>query len=120
MQNGGGNVERARLICLRNRGELSEGWYDPSTLQKAVGSAAALETQSADNERPKPITKTGRYSRGPEREGPEESDSDEEIGPTLPGQEGRSKGGKMGPSIPSVQDLELKKGKLAQFPACNC
>jgi hypothetical protein len=43
----------------------------------------------------------------------EESDSDDSIGPTLPGQEGaRGRGGRMGPSIPNMQDLELKRGKI--------
>jgi hypothetical protein len=45
-----------------------------------------------------------------------ESESDEEIGPTLPGQEGRSRGGRMGPSIPRMEDLELKKGALCPVP----
>jgi len=37
------------------------------------------------------------------------SDSDDDIGPSLPGQE-RSRAGRMGPSIPGMQDLELKRG----------
>jgi len=41
--------------------------------------------------------------------GGDASDSDDSIGPTLPGQESRSSG-RMGPSIPSMQDLELKRG----------
>jgi hypothetical protein len=47
----------------------------------------------------------------------EESDSDDSIGPTLPGQEGaRGRGGRMGPSIPNMQDLELKRGKINVAP----
>jgi hypothetical protein len=115
----GRKVVRARLTCLRNRGELSEGWYDPSTLKKAVESAAAPEPRSPDKERPNATATKGRESRVPAREESEESDSDEEIGPTLPGQEGRSRGGRVGPSIPSMQDLELKKGKLYRFLAFN-
>lgn len=37
------------------------------------------------------------------------SDSDDSVGPTLPGKE-RSRGRRPGPSIPSMEDLELKKG----------
>jgi hypothetical protein len=96
---------------LRNRGELSEGWYDPSTLQKAVQSAATYDSDPFEYQRPK----------SPARRGPEvlargrvvdESDSDDSIGPTLPGQDGRSRGSRMGPSIPNMQDLELKRGKV--------
>jgi hypothetical protein len=107
-------VARARLTYLRNRGELSEGWYDPSTLQKAVQSAAEPESRSPGGERPRAtatVTKS-RESRASVREELEESDSNEEIGPTLPGQEGRSRGGRVGPSIPRMQDLELKKGMM--------
>ena len=39
-----------------------------------------------------------------------DDDSEEEIGPALPGQE-RTRDGRMGPSIPDMQDLELKRGK---------
>lgn len=73
----------------RNRGELSEGWYDPETLRKALVSATEAEGEMGA--------------------GKEGSDSEEEIGPALPGQ-GREGGGRMGPSIPSLQDLELKRG----------
>lgn len=43
---------------------------------------------------------------------PEESDSDDSFGPTLPGQESRSGERKKGPSIPNVHDLELKRGTV--------
>jgi len=39
----------------------------------------------------------------------EASDSDDSVGPALPGQEGRSKRSKFGPSIPNMQDLELRR-----------
>lgn len=38
------------------------------------------------------------------------SNSDDSIGPELPGQENRSRGRRTGPSIPNLQDLELKRG----------
>jgi hypothetical protein len=97
---------------VRNRGELSEGWYDPSTLQKAVQSAQDEPEPEYEDRRP----------REPRREPPTErtagndSESDDEIGPALPGQEGRSRAGRMGPSIPNMQDLELKRG---QPSPCN-
>ena len=106
---------RAGLTCLRNRGELSEGWYDPSTLQKAVQSSAEPEIRSRAEQRPKATATKHIDSRVLVREEPEGSESDEEIGPTLPGQEGRSRAGRMGPSIPSMQDLELRKGMFCHF-----
>jgi len=39
----------------------------------------------------------------------EDSDSDDSIGPALPGQESRSRGQRAGPSLPNLQDLELKR-----------
>jgi hypothetical protein len=108
-----GRIIWATLTCLRNRGELSEGWYDPSTLQKAVQSSTEPELRPRDGERPKTTPTKNRDSKAPVREEPEESESDEEIGPTLPGQEGRLRSGRMGPSIPTMQDLELKKGMLS-------
>jgi hypothetical protein len=56
-------------------------------------------------------TKKGE-EKAPAREELLESESDEEIGPTLPGQEGRSRGGRMG----RMEDLELKKGALCPVP----
>jgi len=93
---------------VRNRGELSEGWYDPSTLQKAVKSAQDEPEPGYEERRPKASRPAGR-EQAEERNTADESDSDDSIGPTLPGQEGR--GGRMGPSIPNMQDLELKRGK---------
>lgn len=52
----------------------------------------------------------GRESKPSVREEPDESESDDDIGPTLPGQESRSRSGRMGPSIPRMEDLELKNG----------
>jgi hypothetical protein len=97
---------------VRNRGELAEGWYDPLTLQKAI---ASYEEQEGDSRNQNfgrglasgdPVAqKTPKdESRGPG------SDSDDSIGPTLPGQDSRSGGKRVGPSIPNMQDLELKRG----------
>ncbi|MCJ1361096.1 hypothetical protein MMC16_000193 [Acarospora aff. strigata] len=91
-----------------NRGELAEGWYDPTTLQKATQSSTADE-QGPDHDR--------HHERIPSRhQGSrrnEESSEDEVLGPALPASEpqhGRgSQGRRTGPSIPSMQDLELQR-----------
>lgn len=106
-----------QLTYLRNRGELAEGWYDPETLQKATQNTQAAEVAD-DNYRPESRTTARREVGGKHKEASprydrntkqHDSDSDDSIGPSLPGQEGRSKG-RMGPSIPNMQDLELKRG----------
>ncbi|KAF4609827.1 hypothetical protein G7Y89_g15796 [Cudoniella acicularis] len=92
-----------------NRGELAEGWYDPSTLRKAVDSTdpdadmLEAESKSASKSEPEPTE-----SKEDKREEDGDSESDDDIGPTLPGQEGKLRG-RMGPSIPNMQDLELKR-----------
>lgn len=88
-----------------NRGELSEGWYDPDTLQKAIKSDAPPSTRPREEERPKPVDTRNKGSR--QAASNDDSDSDDSIGPALPGQEGR--GSRMGPSIPRMEDLELKR-----------
>ena len=72
--------------------------------------SSAEPESSAREERPKVATPRRRDNRAPARGETQESESDEEVGPMLPGQEGRSRGGRMGPSIPRMEDLELKKG----------
>lgn len=106
-----------QLTYLRNRGELAEGWYDPETLQKATQNTQAAEVAD-DNYRPEPSATARREMHGKHKEASprhdrntkeDDSDSDDSIGPALPGQEGRSRG-RVGPSIPNMQDLELKRG----------
>ena len=43
------------------------------------------------------------------------SDSDDSVGPVLPGKESRSRLSKKGPSIPNLEDLELKRGTVPRF-----
>ena len=105
----GGWLLRSWLTYVRNRGELSEGWYDPSTLQKAVQSAQDEPEPQYQDRRPD-TPRQARREPSQERRGGDGSESDDEIGPTLPGQESRSRAGRMGPSIPNMQDLELKRG----------
>ncbi|PQE04408.1 hypothetical protein CJF31_00010385 [Rutstroemia sp. NJR-2017a BVV2] len=104
----------AWLTCVRNRGELSEGWYDPSTLRKAQDSTRATAEEYAQESNtklsPEQAAETGRaFTNNTTGEGDDGSDSDDSIGPTLPGDVGKGKGSRMGPSIPNLQDLELKR-----------
>jgi hypothetical protein len=89
---------------VRNRGELSEGWYDPETLQKAINSESTPDSRTRQDKSRPTDTKNTDSSKAVEDE---DSESDDSIGPTLPGQEGR--GSRMGPSIPRMEDLELKR-----------
>ena len=103
---------------MRNRGELSNGWYDPSTLQKALQSTSGARVDAPLIERPWSKGKSANApSKAPaERQAEEEdSDSDDSVGPTLPGQESKSRGSRMGPSIPNMQDLELKRGTICRL-----
>lgn len=95
--------------------ELSEGYYDPETLQKAVKSHAEADSRRGEDDGPKAKAVEKDSGRQGQEEVAEESDSDDSIGPTLPGQEGaRGRGGRMGPSIPNMQDLELKREMEAE------
>lgn len=96
-----------------NRGELAEGWYDPKTLAKAIDSSSSMH-ESTGREPPKPEQReyTAERDQRDGKEG-EDSESDDEIGPALPGQEGRSRG-RAGPKIPNMQDLELKREMEAE------
>jgi hypothetical protein len=99
----------------RNRGELAEGWYDPSTLQKAQQSASDNDGYSS-TVRPKYTTTTASTSGNTNKQDAagDNSDSDDSVGPALPGQEGRSRRNRAGPSIPNMQDLGLKRGTISR------
>ena len=98
------------LTFVRNRGDLAEGWYDPATLQKARGSAA---TASSIAEPEKRLRGSPQY--GSPR-GAEESSEEDIVGPTLPGQDTsiHRSNKRAGPAIPSLQDLELRRGQYAK------
>ncbi len=88
----------------RNRGELAEGWYDPSTRQKALESSTTA-SQSISRRRSSPsygdsIQKREQTLSNSEDDGP---------GPSLPDNPRQSR---HGPAIPTMQDLELKRGIL--------
>src|SRR5277367_2484889 len=115
MRETSGQQSQSKLLTLRrNRGELAEGWYDPSTLRKAIASWSESQETSRD------VTSRSQGSR-PNRDiwvdgrsgkngSDSRSDSDNSVGPTLPGKDGRSRVSRMGPSIPKGDDLELKRG----------
>ncbi|KAJ8061375.1 hypothetical protein OCU04_010431 [Sclerotinia nivalis] len=100
-----------------NRGELSEGWYDPSTLRKAQESAKEYEDEIAresnpiqSNEPSSSFTKRESEYDDLSRVEGDENDSDDSIGPTLPGEMNKARRNRPGPSIPNMEDLELKRG----------
>ena len=88
------------LTFVRNRGELAEGWYDPATLRKAQASAASKETGS-----------TSQHTNNRPHKDYGSSDEDS-FGPALPEQGAASHPAhkKPGPAIPTMQDLDLRKG----------
>ncbi|KAH8598797.1 hypothetical protein B0O99DRAFT_505226 [Bisporella sp. PMI_857] len=90
-----------------NRGDLAEGWYDPATLQKTK------DAPGQEWERVEKLAKS-KASASTAKQEIEESDSDDSVGPALPGQEKRSSISKMGPRIPNLQDLELKREMEAE------
>lgn len=95
---------------------MSEGWYDPSTLQRTV---AAFQEESASRDNiPREVSRQAESPKSARRdqvsEGEQESESDDDdMGPTLPGQDKASRRNRPGPSIPNMQDLELKR-EMAQ------
>ena len=104
----------------RNRGELAEGWYDPSTLQKAQQSASTPDDSYSSNMQAKHTTTAPASQNAAANEAIEgDSDSDDSVGPALLGHESRSRGGRMGPSIPNMQDLELKRGMIRRGQPCR-
>lgn len=100
---------------MRNRGELAEGWYEPSTLQKAIASSAEQEGEPLDqNFRDEQSERSSRDAHRQEKRKDfshnSDSDSGGSIGPTLPGKGSRPGGWQVGPRMPNMQDLELKRG----------
>ncbi|PLB53006.1 hypothetical protein P170DRAFT_454210 [Aspergillus steynii IBT 23096] len=109
-----------------NRGLLAEGWYDPSTLEKArreaeshppVPSSRGQFRGSPDYEDPRDETagaSSNANLRDPEVQGDaaedDDNDDDDDYGPGLPTRYGLSLTGHQnsGPSIPTMQDLDLR------------
>ena len=102
----------AKLTFVRNRGELAEGWYDPTTRQKAIqsfneqGDGSRSQDRQRRNSPPSRQVDTGRDSQ---------NSDDDLVGPALPSSEPRGRGSqgmRAGPAIPNMQDLELQRGSL--------
>lgn len=92
------------LTSLRNRGELAEGWYDPTTLHNAAASTGSLSRRAALGKE---------LNQSLATEVAVEVSSDEDVlGPSLPSgiSADIKTSARSGPAIPNQQDLELQKG----------
>lgn len=109
------NGENKGLTLVRNCGELAEGWYDPTTLEKAQASASSSAAHTERQSRPRGSPIYGSPKRS------EESSDGDIVGPTLPGGETKDyKSDKRpGPAIPNLQDLELRRG-MAHIRLSHC
>jgi hypothetical protein len=86
-----------RLIGLRNRGELSRSWYDPSMLKQAQETVHSL--QATEGKR--------RASPAYSPRAPEPQSDDDDFGPAPPpGGVSRRRG--HGPTVPGFDDLALR------------
>ncbi len=95
-----------RLTCMRNRGELAEGWYDPKTLEKAQADSMH------EGEGAKPTR------RASPKYGNDDADNGE-FGPAPPsdglgGMTQQSFVHKHGPSRANMQDLQVKRELAAE------
>jgi hypothetical protein len=75
--------------------DLAEGWYDPSTKQKA-DQQAALNEREPIPERPIAVPAA------------EQDNDEDEVGPALPSHIGSAS--RFGPAIPNRNDLEYRDG----------
>ncbi|KAL2796907.1 hypothetical protein BJX66DRAFT_126072 [Aspergillus keveii] len=95
-----------------NRGELAEGWYDPSTLEKAQKSVSSVGSRDSPTyQRPVLETRTERsQAHGDDDNTGVEEEDDDEYGP-MPhyGPLHHGGGPAAGPTIPTMQDLDLRK-----------
>ena len=104
------------LTYLRNRGELAEGWYDPATLEKAHRSTHSNSPEHSEDHISRTRVEHGnksREARAADRRRDEASDEDDEgYGPQLPSEQLHKRPDeKSGPTMPSMQDLQLQRGK---------
>lgn len=98
------------LILVRNRGELAEGWYQPQMFAKAEAFVAG----SPSTGKSPPFNSSDKTPDAVQ----EESSEEDMPGPTLadapkldayPSKQS-------GPSIPTLQDLELRRGESRPSP----
>ncbi|KAF6837714.1 RNA helicase-like protein [Colletotrichum musicola] len=94
-----------------NRGELSQGWYDPEMF------ASAKEKAAQESPYEEPPTERRNLGEGREHGDSEDNkddddDDDEELGPMLP-PTAREGGQRSGPGIPNMAELSLHRENLA-------
>ncbi|CRG86424.1 hypothetical protein PISL3812_03430 [Talaromyces islandicus] len=116
-----------------NHGELAEGWYDPSTFEKAASSFEGrgdgprpderepLPTRVSEppgegredrtnSPRARPPSETRNREYSNVRDDDVDNDDDDDLyGPTLPNQLTASSNPRSGPTIPNLQDLEIQR-----------
>lgn len=91
---------------MRNRGDLAEGWYEPTTKDKA--DAAHNEELFRDGDEQSIASshhEDTEHLHGQEQGNESEDDT---FGPPLPGELVARKAA--GPAMPSMQDLDLRRG----------
>jgi hypothetical protein len=121
------SLVRIKTNMRRNRGELAEGWYDPSTLEKAIEAGSNTANESSGQK----AVSRGSPNYGaldatkPTGNTQDDSDSDD-IGPSLPSALdsttsflARNSGPRSGPSIPNFEELELKRGSSCLISLWN-
>ncbi|KAI9864342.1 MAG: hypothetical protein M1813_003262 [Trichoglossum hirsutum] len=95
-----------RFVDRWNRGELAEGWYDPSTKKKAQEPASSDERSGQPSGQRRASPDYGVVENLPPATEGEDSD-DNVVGPMLPSH--RSTGRRSGPAVPRIDDLELRR-----------
>ncbi|KAK2005040.1 hypothetical protein LX36DRAFT_676625 [Colletotrichum falcatum] len=106
-----------------NRGELSQGWYDPEMFVAANERAIEAGIDGPREEVRRDDIETGEEERRgggrgeeceeEEEEGDDDDDDDDDLGPRLP-PTAREGGRRSGPGIPSMADLSLHRETLAE------
>lgn len=91
------------LTCVRNRGDLAEGWYDSSTKHKADQSAPAPLAHATISARQASQAQT---LPAPALDG-SNSEPEDDYGPSLPDQHVQSS---RGPAVPRLEDLQHRNG----------
>ena len=103
------------LTFVRNRGELAEGWYDPTTLQKAQASTGSEDHENVIRNRRQqsPIYNS--------INGMDEDSDEDEVGPApfANSYEVYNRKPKSGPAIPNMQDMDLQRGRFPEAPATD-
>ncbi|KAI9717260.1 MAG: hypothetical protein M1812_004787 [Candelaria pacifica] len=95
------------LTFLRNRGELAEGWYDPSTKQKAISSFNAPESTLLTSAQRARASPDYRRKETDHQAALMDESEDDFIGPTLPAPDTSQR--RVGPAIPGVEDIVLRQ-----------